>query len=247
MLKGKAAIITGSSRGIGREIAREFAKNGADIVISGNKVDLLLDLQKDLQKAGRRCEIVSGDISDPKTSAKLAEDCIRVFGKIDILVNNAGINSRVPFLELTAEEWRHMIDVNLNGAFYACKAVAPQMIAQKSGAIVNISSSAGKTFHANAAASYGASKAAMDSLTRQLAYEFGKYGIRVNGISPGPVLTDMSAQWTEEYRRIVTDKIPLGRLGTPQNIADIAVFLASDRAAFITGETINANGGSYMN
>lgn len=139
-----------------------------------------------------------------------------------------------------------MIDVNLNGAFHACKAVLPHMVERKSGAIVNVSSAASKTAHANASASYGVSKAGLNSLTQKLAYEMAPYNIRVNGVCPGPIETDMSTQWTEEYRANITKKIPLGRLGKPEDVARPVAFLASDEANFITGETININGGKFI-
>lgn len=247
MLKGKAAIITGSSRGIGREIALELSKQGADVIINGNNIELLKKLKNEIEAQGTRCGIVQGDISLYETSEKLAKTCMDMFGKIDILVNNAGINSRVPVMDLSIEEWNFMLGVNLNGTFYACKAVLPHMIAQKSGNIINISSTASKTAHPNASISYGASKAAVNSMTQKLAYDMAQYNIRVNGVCPGPILTDMSEQWTEEYRKKVESKIPLGHVGKAKNVADTVVFLASDMSEFITGETININGGSYMN
>lgn len=247
MLKGKTAIITGSSRGIGRQIALTFAKNGADIVINGNRPEPLTELKEEIIRLGSRCEIVQGDVSLFETSRKMADTCVSAFGKIDILVNNAGVNSRIPFLDLSAEEWDRMLGINLNGTFYACKCVLPHMVNARQGTIINISSTASKTAHANASICYGASKAAVNSMTQKLAYEMAPYGIRVNGVCPGPICTDMSKQWTEEYRQTVTKKIPLGRLGTPENVADVVMFLATDMAGFITGETINVNGGSYMN
>ncbi len=247
LLEKQSAIVTGASRGIGRAIALKLAGHGADLVINGNQMEALNSLEKEIRALNRGCVIVPGDVSDYKIADQMAEACKNAYGKVNILVNNAGINSRYPFMELPAEEWSRMIDVNLNGVFYMCKAVIPYMVEQSEGSIINISSTAGKTAHANASISYGASKAAVNSVTQKLAYEMGQHQIRVNGICPGPVLTEMSAQWTEEYRKKVVEKIPLGRIGTTDNIADVAVFLASPMAAFITGETINVNGGSYMN
>ncbi|MBR0035391.1 MAG: SDR family oxidoreductase, partial [Synergistaceae bacterium] len=177
----------------------------------------------------------------------LAEECMNRFGHIDILVNNAGINTRTKFLDLTLEEWDKVLRTNLTGSFYACKCVIPHMLAQKSGVILNMSSRAGKTAHKNASVPYGASKAGVDALTRKLADDFGPEGIRVNSICPGPIETDMSLQWTPEYRQKVFANIPLGRLGKAEEVANLAVFLASDLAGFITGESININGGTYMN
>lgn len=245
-LAGKSAIVTGATRGIGKQIAITLAAEGADVVINGNNYDGLTAVRDNIVAMGRKCEIVAGDISDPETSARMAQACLDAFGKIDILVNNAGVNSRFPFLELTFEEWSRMIDINLNGAFHACKAVLPSMVDRKAGAIVNVSSAASKTAHANASASYGVSKAGLNSLTQKLAYEMAPYGIRVNGVCPGPIETDMSQQWTDEYRSKITSKIPLGRLGAAEDVSRPVAFLASDEAAFITGETININGGKFI-
>ena len=242
LLEGKAAIITGSSRGIGRAIAKAFAENGAGLVIHGTSEGSLKALADELV-----CHYVAGDIGELSTSQRLAEECISAFGRVDVLVNNAGINTRTKFLDLTPEEWDKVLRVNLTGAFYACKCVIPQMLAQKSGVILNMSSRAGKTAHANASACYGASKGGIEALTRKLADDFAPEGIRVNAICPGPVETDMSLQWTPEYREKVLRNIPVRKLGKPEDIADLAVFLASDMSGFITGESININGGTYMN
>lgn len=247
MLTGKAAIITGSSRGIGREIALEFARQGADVIINGNNRPLLEELQNEIRSLGKQCGIVQGDISLYETSQQLAELCVNMYGKIDVVVNNAGINSRIPFLELSVEEWEQMIKINLSGVFYTCKEVLPHMIKQKTGVIINISSTASKTAHKNASISYGASKAGVNSMTQKLAYDMAEHQIRVNGICPGPILTDMSKQWTDDYRNKVEAGIPLKRLGQVRDVAKTAVFLASDMSEFITGETINVNGGTYMN
>lgn len=245
-LEGQAAIVTGATRGIGKQIAVTLAEEGSDVVINGNDEARLAAVAEEVAAAGRRCEVVAGDISKPETAERLAAVCLDAFGKIDLLVNNAGVNSRFPFLELTFEEWSRMLDINLNGAFHACKAVLPSMVERRSGCIVNVSSAASKTPHANASASYGVSKAGLNSLTQKLAYEMAPYGIRVNGVCPGPVGTDMSTQWTDEYRAKITSKIPLGRLGKPEDVARPIAFLASDEAAFITGETININGGKFI-
>lgn len=247
LLKGYAAIITGSSRGIGRAIALAFAENGADLVIHGTKEGALQELQSQIRDMGVRCEYVAGDIGQYETAQRLANACMAAYGKIDVLVNNAGINSRKTFAELTPEDWDNMLRVNLTSAFYTCKTVVPHMLERKKGAIINMSSSAGKTAHPNAAVCYGVSKAGINSLTQKLAYDLAPHGIRVNAVCPGPIETDMSLQWTEEYREKVFSSIPLRRLGTGADVANVAVFLASEMAAFVVGESINVNGGKYMN
>ena len=247
LLKGYAAIITGSSRGIGRAIALAFAENGADLVIHGTKEGALQELQSQIRDMGVRCEYVAGDIGQYETAQRLADTCMAAYGKIDVLVNNAGINSRKTFAELTPEDWDNMLRVNQTSAFYTCKTVVPHMLERKKGAIINMSSSAGKTAHPNAAVCYGVSKAGINSLTQKLAYDLAPHGIRVNAVCPGPIETDMSLQWTEEYREKVFSSIPLRRLGTGADVANVAVFLASEMAAFVVGESINVNGGKYMN
>ncbi len=247
LLKGKAAIITGSSRGIGKAIALAFAQQGADLVLHGSRESALKELQAEIQQTGARCTYAAGDIGAYETAQKLAQVCMEAYGRIDVLVNNAGINSRHTFEEVTPEEWDQMIRVNLTGAFYTCKEVIPQMLKQQQGCIINMSSSAGKTAHPNAAVCYGVSKAGINSLTQKLAYDLGGKGIRVNAICPGPIETDMSKQWTPEYREKVFSSIPMHRLGTGEDVANVAVFLASDMSAFICGESINVNGGKYMN
>lgn len=247
LLKGKAAIITGSSRGIGKAIAQAFAEQGCDLVIHGTNEKLLKTMCDDLHRDGVNCCFVAGDISDPATAQQLTKVCLNTYGRIDVLVNNAGVNSRTPFLEVTPEEWDRMLRINLTSAFYMCRSVVPYMIEQQYGSIINMSSSAGKTAHPNASVCYGVSKAGINSLTQKLAYDLAPKGIRVNAICPGPIETDMSKQWSEDYRSNVLKTIPLRRLGTGADVAGVAVFLASDMSAFVAGESINVNGGKYMN
>ncbi len=247
LLKGKSAIITGSSRGIGKAIAIAFAKNGARLIIHGTNEEALKALRDEIRAMGAECEYCAGDIGDSVTAAALASLCKTSYGSVDILVNNAGINSRQSFEELSLETWNNMLNINITSAFNTCKAVIPIMLEQQGGCIVNMSSSAGKTAHPNAAISYGVSKAGINSLTQKLAYDYAAKGIRVNAICPGPIETDMSKQWTAEYREKVYSSIPMHRLGKPEDVANVAVFLASDMSAFICGESINVNGGKYMN
>jgi 3-oxoacyl-[acyl-carrier protein] reductase len=246
-LQSRIAIVTGATRGIGKSIALTLAKQGASLVINGNREDLLNELASEIQKLGQRCFVQVGDISDPETAINIIKTAIDNFSRIDILVNNAGINMRTPTLEMSLDDWKKVLDVNLNGTLYCCKAALPYMIEQKYGKIVNVSSSTAKTPHKNASPSYGASKAGVNYLTQHLALEMAKHNIYVNAVCPGPIETDMSTQWTEEYRQQVLSRIPLGKLGIPQNVADAVLFLASSMSDFITGETININGGTYMN
>jgi len=247
LLQDRIAIVTGASRSIGRAIALTLARQGASLVINGNNADLLQQLASEIEALRQKCAIQPGDVANPETAAAIAQTTIDSFGRIDVLVNNAGINMRSSSLEMKLEDWQRVMDVNLNGTLHCCRAVLPHMIRQQSGKIVNISSTVAKTPHKNAAPSYGASKVGVNYLTQHLALEMAKYGICVNAICPGPIETDMSKQWSQEYRQQVLSSIPLGRLGIPENVADGVLFLASKLSDFITGETININGGTYMN
>lgn len=247
MVKGKAAIITGAARGIGRAIALELAAEGNRLVINAAHKECLEKTGNEIKSLSAECLCVAGDIAQEKTAVQLVRVCKEAYGTVDILINNAGFNLRAPFLELSTDVWRRMLDVNLNSVFYMCKETLPLMVKRRQGVIVNISSSAAKTPHATAAACYAASKGAIDALTRQLAYEMAPLGIRVNAVCPGPIETDMSHQWTKEYRRQLLARIPMGHVGSPEDVARLVAFLVSDAAGFITGESVNINGGTYMN
>jgi NAD(P)-dependent dehydrogenase (short-subunit alcohol dehydrogenase family) len=247
MLEGKVAIVTGASRGIGRAAASALARNGAAVLVHGTKAERLQQLAAEIEAVGGHAAWHAGDVTDAAT-AEAADALARErLGPVDVLVNNAGMNTRSPTLEMPIEDWQRVLDVNLTGTLHFCRAVLPGMIERQSGVIVNVSSTTGKTAHRNAAPAYGASKAGVDYLTRHLALEMAPHGIRVNAVCPGPIETDMSAQWSDEYRKRATQGVPLGRLGTAEEIAGVVLFLASGLSGFITGETINANGGTYMN
>lgn len=247
MLADKVAIVTGASRGIGKSIAKTLAESGASLAIVGTNLGLLNEVCCEVKELGRECLVYAGDVTKPETAQVVAEETIKHYGKIDILVNNAGINMRSSTLDIDLEDWHHVVDVNLNGNFYFSKAVLSHMVERNCGKIVNVSSTTAKSGHKNAAPSYGASKAGVDYLTKHLALEMAKYNINVNGVSPGPIETDMIKQWSGDYFEKVLSNIPLQRLGTPKNIADVVLFLASSMSDFITGETVNVNGGSYIN
>ena len=241
---GQVAIVTGASRGIGRETALRLARAGARVVVHATGLERVESLAAEI--GSDAAVAVAGDIVDPGVSALLAQTALDRFGRIDVLVNNAGMNLRSTTLDMTLEDWQRVMDVNLNGTLHACRAVLPAMIAARSGRIVNVSSTAAKTAHRNAAPAYGASKAAVNYLTMHLAREMAPHGIRVNAVCPGPVETDMTAEWDDGYRAQVMANVPLGRLGRASEIADTILFLASDASGFVTGETLNANGGTFM-
>ena len=246
MLAGRKAIVTGASRGIGRAAALVLAENGADVLITGTNRAKLDDLADRLRRAGSHVVVIAGDVTDPGVADEAVRLAIEEFAAVDILINSAGINARSATLDMAFDDWQRVIDVNLNGTLHFCQAVLPEMIRRGAGSIVNISSTASKTPHRNASPAYGASKAAVNYLTMHLAREMAPHGIRVNAVCPGPVETDMTADWSVEYRGRVLGGVPLGRMGAAREIADVAAFLASDKAAFITGETVNVNGGSFI-
>ncbi|PTM56554.1 SDR family NAD(P)-dependent oxidoreductase [Desmospora activa] len=246
-LEKKVAVITGASRGIGRSIALNLAKQGVRLVVNGTNVTRLNELAEEIHHEGQSCVVVAGDASHAETAADLVQAATKHYGSIDILVNNAGINLRRSTLETELQEWKKVLDINVTSAFLLCKAVLPVMMKQRKGKIINISSTTAKTPHKNASPAYGVSKAGLNYLTMHLAQEMAEHNIHVNAVCPGPIETDMSKQWSEPYRAAVIDKIPLKRIGKSENVADLVSFLASDLSDFITGQTIHINGGSYMN
>ena len=246
MPEAKSAIVTGASRGIGRDVALGLSALGAGVVLQARGEAALSDLAEEIRAAGGRAEIVTGDVSDLAVAAEAVARATASFGPVDRLVNNAGINTRTSTLEMPLEDWQRVIDVNLTGTLHFCRAVLPNMIEAGAGAIVNVSSTMSKTPHPNAAPAYGASKAAVNYLTMHLAQEMAAHGIRVNAVCPGPVETEMTQQWDAAYRKAVAGKIPLGRLGTPHEVAALIQFLLSDAAGFVTGQAIGINGGTLM-
>lgn len=244
-LEGKRALVTGAGRGIGRAIALELAAEGARVIANARSEDTLLTLKAEIEAKGGNCIAVSGDVCGEATVQALT-DAVRALGGLDVLVNNAGINNRNKTLQTTVEEFSHIIDVNLISVFRLSQAMLPIMVEQGSGCIVNITSSAGRAPHQNANPAYGVSKAALTMLTKELALEFAGSGIRVNAVQCGPVETEMSKQWTQEYRARVLSQTPLGRIGAPREIARAVVYLAGPDAGFITGASLNINGGKLM-
>jgi len=243
MLKGKSAIITGGVRGIGKAIAVEFCKNGADVVLSyRSNEDAAKQAAIELEQYGTKVITVKGDITDPKHGEELAKITKDAFGKIDILVNNAGITKDGLMMRMSAEDFKSVIDTNLNGTFYCTKAVTPIMIKQKSGTIINLSSIVGVKGNPGQV-NYSASKAGIIGLTMSAAKELGRRNIRVNAIAPGFIDTEMTKILTEEQKSKMLDAISLGRLGKPEDIAKTAVFLASDGGGYITGQVITVDGG----
>jgi len=246
-LRGSVALVTGAQQGIGRAAAVALAREGADIALNYLDDKAGAEAGAGLCRAeGRRAVIVQGDVARREDAARMVAECVAGLGRIDILVNNAGVFPRVKFLDMTDADWDYLIDINLKGGFLCAQAAARQMVAEgHGGAIVNLSS--GALRGAKLGVHYSASKGGVVSMTRAMALELAAHGIRVNAVAPG--LTDTAQpryEHSDEELQALGRALPLGRLGTPEEIADAIVFLASSKARFITGQVLHANGGGYM-
>ena len=239
----KAALITGASRGIGRAVALRLAQDGYAIAVNyRDNAQAAADVVAEIRKCGGDAAAFAADVADGAAVRHMVEEVSKTFGSIGVLVNNAGIAQQKLFTQLTDEDWRRMMAVHLDGAFYTCRAVLPGMIAAHAGTIVNISSMWGQT-GGSCEVHYSAAKAGLIGLTKALAKEVGPAGIRVNCVAPGVIMTDMMAGADEETRRVLSEETPLERLGTPQDVARAVAFLVSDEASFITGQVLAPNGG----
>jgi len=245
-LKDRVAIVTGAARGIGKAIAWIFVREGAKVVLVDVEKARLEALQEEIRKKGGQALAVPCDVAKASEVKQMVDQVHRAFGRIDILVNNAGIIRRGTIETVTEEDWDRVMAVNLKGPFNCSKAVVEIMKKQDYGKIVNVSSIAGKTGDITSAPGYGPSKAGLDALTKTLARQLAGYGIHVNGVAPHAIETEMSAEWPPEKRKAIVEAIPLKRLGKPEDVAEAVLFLASDSAAFITGEIIDVNGGFLM-
>lgn len=255
-IKGKVAIVTGGARGIGRGIVEGFAKEGADIVISDIMRDDAQELAEKLAEGGVKALAIRTDVTKKTDVDKVVSVTLSEFGKIDILVNNAGVLTHANLIELEEKDWERIIDVNAKGVYLMSQAVAPHMVGARQGKIVNISSLAGKR-GSPGLTHYSASKFAVIGITQTLAQELGEYNINVNAICPGILRTQMwevllNARATrrdiprEQFWNELIGTIPLKRPQTPEDIANVVLFLSSEVARNITGETINVNGGLWM-
>lgn len=246
MLQGKCAVITGASRGIGREIALKYAKEGANIVLNyRNSETEALQLKEELDKLGSDTLIVKSNVSNFEEAEKLIKEAKETFGRVDILVNNAGITKDNLIMRMKEEDFDSVIDVNLKGAFNCLKAVTPIMVRQKSGKIINMSSVVGVIGNAGQV-NYCASKAGLIGMTKSLAREIGGKNINVNAIAPGFIDTDMTKVLSEDQKKNIMSQVPLKRLGQAEDIANLALFLASNQSDYITGQVIHVDGGMAM-
>ena len=239
----KTVLITGASRGIGRATALRFAREGYNIVINYlRSVDAAYNLLHELQDYPCNAILIQADITNRVQVRGMVSQSLTQFGAIDVLVNNSGIAQQKLFTDITEDEWNNMFDVNVKGAFHCCQFVLPDMIPRKEGRIINVSSMWGIT-GASCEVHYSASKAAVIGLTKALAKEVGPSGITVNCVAPGVIDTDMNACLRPEDLAALREETPLGRLGRPEDIANLIYYLASEQASFITGQVIGADGG----
>lgn len=237
----KTVIVTGGSRGIGAAIVKELAKSGYNVVLDYNKsVDAAKKIQDELEKQNINIEIFKADVSKREEVKELVRFTLERYKNIDILINNAGIDQIKPFIDITDEDWNNMIGVNLNSVFYCTQEVLSNMLKNKSGCIINISSVWGIT-GGSCEVHYSTSKAGINGLTKALAKELGPSNIRVNGVAPGAIMTDMNKDLTNEEIIELNKEIPLGRIGTPQDIARCVKWLIEDQ--YTTGQIISPNGG----
>ena len=242
----RVALVTGATRGIGKEIALELAQNGLDIAINYRSMqEGMEDLKKEIEAYGVRCEFVGADVANFEQCENMVKETVEKFGKIDILVNNAGITKDGLIMRMKKEDFEAVIDINLIGTFNVTRNVIPYMIKQKSGRIINVSSVVGVAGNAGQT-NYSASKAGIIGFTKSLAKEVASRNILVNAIAPGFIDTDMTKVLSDNVKEGINAQIPLRRMGNPKEVAKVVKFLASEDSSYITGQVINIDGGMVM-
>ncbi len=243
LLEGKTALITGAARGIGKAIALKMASEGADIAFTDLNIDKnAKETEKEISALGVKCKGYASNAANFDETHTVIEEIMKDFGRIDVLVNNAGITKDGLMMRMGEAQWDAVINVNLKSAFNFIHAVTPIMMRQKSGSIINMSSVVGVSGNAGQA-NYSASKAGMIGLAKSIAKELGSRGIRANSIAPGFIITDMTGQLSEEVRNEWAKQIPLRRGGTPEDVANAALFLASDLSSYVSGQVLHVCGG----
>ena len=246
MEERKVAFITGGSRGIGKEVALKFADNGYNIVINyvSDKTDTK-GLEKEFTKRGVEALIIKADVTNTEQIENLVKEVIEKFGKIDVLVNNAGVTKDNLLMRMSEEEFDKVVEVNLKGTFIVTKAVIKYMMKKRSGSIINLSSVVGVAGNAGQA-NYSASKAGIIGFTKSVAKELASRNIRANAVAPGFIETDMTAVLSDSVKENIHNQIPLKRMGSAKEVANLIYFLGSDESSYITGQTINIDGGMVM-
>jgi len=241
-LNGKKVLVTGASGGIGKAIAMELSSSGADLCLTGRNKSELENLQKII---GGNCQIIISDLSNSEGISSLADQAQDIMGQIDILVNNAGITKDNLFMRMSEDDWNEVININLNSIFKLTKQLIKGMIKRRYGRIINITSVIGVAGGAGQS-NYSASKAGIIAMSKSLAQEVGSRSVTVNSIAPGFIETNMTAELSDDRKEDILRSISVGRLGKPDDIAGAVCFLASDKASYITGQTIHINGGMLM-
>ena len=246
MSENKVALITGATRGIGKQIALELANNGFDIAVNYRSMqDGMEEQKKEIEANGVRCEFVKADVSKFEECEEMVKNVIEKFGKVDVLVNNAGITKDGLLMRMKKEDFEAVIDVNLTGTFNVTRNVIPYMIKQKAGRIINLSSVVGVAGNAGQT-NYSASKAGIIGFTKSLAKEVASRNILVNAIAPGFIDTDMTAVLSDSVKEGINAQIPLRRMGSAKEIAKVVKFLSSEDSSYVTGQVINVDGGMVM-
>lgn len=243
-LDGRTAVVTGSSRGIGKAIAVKLGKLGANVVLNGTS-ESVLKTASELEEMGIRVAATVGDVRNSEDVKLIFEKAVGTFGGVDILINNAGITRDKPLAMMSEDDWDTVLDINLKGCFLCTKAAAKVMIKKRYGRIINISSVAG-AYGNQGQANYSASKGGMIGLTKTTAKELAPRGITCNAVTPGLIESDMTEILPEDLKQKYLEKIALGRFGTPEDVANVVAFLASDEAAYVTGQVIDIDGGLVM-
>ena len=244
-LAGRVVIITGGTRGIGLASARLLAEDGASVVVSGRDAGRLEAVTRELEAAGKAILSVAADVAKREDADRLVEAAREGFGRIDVLVNNAGMTRDQLLVRMKDDDWDQVLDTNLRGVFLMTRAVGKVMMRQRSGRIINVSSTAGIMGNAGQV-NYSAAKAGVIGLTKAAARELAHWNILVNAVAPGLIETDMSAGLPAEARDLLLGQVPLKRIGDAREVAEVVRFLAGDGAGYITGQTIHVNGGLYM-
>ena len=244
-LNGKVAVVTGASSGLGVAFATGLAGAGADIAICARRADRLAETQRAVQEQGRRCVAVEADVARPEDCRRVVERAVDELGHVDVLINNAGVGTAVPALREDPDEFRRVIDINLNGSYFMAQACAGAMRRAGGGSIVNIGSILGLTSAGLPQAAYSSSKAAIIGLTRDLAAQWtGRYGIRVNALAPGFFRSEMTDQYPDDYLKGRLERVPAGRVGEAEELVAAALFLASDASSYVTGIVLPVDGGT---
>ncbi len=245
MGESKVAIVTGSARGIGKAIAMKFAQDGYDVVISDILQDVAQETAKEIEALGQKALVVVADVSKAEDAERLINETVNTFGRLDVLVNNAGITRDNLAIRMKENEWDMVLNINLKGTFLCSQAAAKVMMKKRTGRIVNIASVSGILGTAGQA-NYASSKAGVIALTKALARELGPRNITVNAVAPGYIITEMTEKLPDKVKEEYLAQIPLKRGGTPEDVANVVAFLASDAASYVTGTTLIVSGGLVM-